>query len=251
MNEPSGFASIEAICEQAREQFRSCAASKADEIDKVFVLFLDVFRGIGTLYNAKQLGGSSQEAAIAVIVQAVETVLAMYFMAEDGFWTNSLALKRNYSELMLVAMAIGYDPQCFIDWKHERDNFASFEKIYRRVEESKNVPPEEKGVLPLLKSYWAESSQHFSHGVLRSSIRTLVRDGGVQFEPKVVTCDFQEGRMCAIRNMLLNLVSVLLGITNFGPRAYERREEFPEGARIIARANDCFQNDTWKNERTN
>lgn len=250
MNQPSGFASIEAICEQAREQFRSCAAPKAGEIDKVFALFIDVFHGIGALYSAEELAGSRQEAAIGVIVQAVETVLAMYFMAEDGFWTTSLALKRNYTELLLVAIAIGYDQQCYVDWKHERDSFASFAKIYRRVEQSEHVPSMEKGVLPLLKSYWAESSQLFSHNVQRSSVRTLVRDGSVGFEPKVATCDFQERRMATIRNMLVNVLSVLFGITDFGRRAYERREKFPGGARIIAAANACFQNQAWKNART-
>jgi len=108
----------------------------------------------------------------------------------------------------------------------------------------------EKRVLPLLKSYWAESSQLFSHNVQRSSVRTLVRDGSVRFEPKVAPCDFQERRMGTIRNLLVNVLSVLFRITDFGPRAYERREKFPDGARIIAAANACFQNEAWKNEHT-
>ena len=129
--------------------------------------------------------------------------------------------------------------------------FASFEKIYRRVEQSESVPLVDKELLPLLKSYWAESSQVFSHSVKRSSIRTLVNGGEINFEPKVVTCNFQQGRTRTIRNMLMNVLSVLLGLTDFAHRAYGRRASFLEGAQIIARANACFQNENWRNEPTN
>ena len=209
-----------------------------------------VFRSLGRLYSPGQLDGTRQEATIGVLVQATETVFAMYFLTRDGFWDEALVLRRNYSELLAVAMAIGYDQECFTDWKHERPNFASFEKICSRVEQSDNVPGIEKGLLPLLKRYWAESSQQFSHRVRRSSVRTMVKDGQIRFEPKVASYDFQETRMNALRNMLQNILSVLLGVTDFGRLCEGAQERFPEGAAIIARANECFLNAVWRGEKT-
>lgn len=250
MTNLSDFHSVERLVARAREHYHSHSAEKKAEIAVVFTLLRDIFGNIHKLYGEERLTDSQEEASLMVLVQAVETVLAMFFLAESGFWTNSLAHKRNYVELMLTAIAIGYDRQCFIDWKHERSNFDSFKKIYKRVERSSSVPQAEKSHLPLLKSYWSESSQYFSHNVKRGSIRTLINNGLVHFEPKIASPAFQEGRMNTIRNMLLNVVSVVLGVSSFGKRAYEMREHFPEGKTIIDRANECFENPTLKNGPT-
>jgi len=250
MKDALDFSAIVTICNQAREQFRSYKQPYESDINKVFSLFIEVFQGIGILYSAEELAGSRQAAAIVVIVQAIEIVLAMYFMAEDGFWDTSLTLKRNYTELLLVGIAIGYDQQCYIDWKHERDNFDSFTKIYRRVEQNNLIPSPEKDLLPVLNKYWIESSRLYSHNIKRSSIRTMLAEGNIGLEPKVATNTFQEERTRTIRNMLVNIVSVLIGITDFARRAYEYREKYPQGARIISIANECFQNNAWKNQHT-
>jgi len=152
--------------------------------------------------------------------------------------------------LLITAIAIGYDQQCFIDWKNNRSNFDSFEKIYKRADRSENVPPPEKSVLPILKRYWNESSQVYSHYLTPKSIRTLIKDGQVHLEPKTATYEFQEGRMNTIRNMLLNVVSVLLGIIQFHLVAFQKRDQFPEGKEIVERANNFFQNKIWLSERT-
>lgn len=251
MPEPSDFASLEELCDEARAHFRSHEGDVAKEVDQVLELLLDVFRSVGQLYTVDELRGSKQEAAMGVLVQALETVLAMYFLSQDGFWDNALVLKRNYAELLLVALGIGHDHLIFVDWKHGRGNVSSFEKVLRRVDASTDVPCKQKSVLPLLKRYWCESSQSFSHSFSRSSIRTSVVDGQVHFEPKTATAEFQHGRMRALRNMLLNLAAALLSIVGFQTRAYEKRESFPDGASVAARARECFQNEKWKAEQTN
>jgi len=251
MPELVNFESLEELCEQARAHFRSQTGDRAKEMDQALVLLLDVFRSAGRLYTVEELQGSKEEAALGVLVQALETVLAMYFLSQDGFWDNALVLKRNYAELLLVALGIGHDQRIFVDWKHGRSSLNSFEKVAKRVEASTDVPCEKKSVLPLVKRYWRESSQGFSHNVSSSSVRTSIVNGQVHFEPKTATAEFQHGRMCALRNMLLNLVAAFLGIIRFETRAYEKRQSFPEGASIAARARECFQNKRWKAEHTN
>ena len=250
MPEPVDFASLEVLCDQARAHFRSHEGDRAKEIDQVVVLLLDVLQSVGRLYTVDELQGSKEEAAMGVLVQALETVLAMYFLSQDGFWDNALALKRNYAELLIVALGIGHDQLIFVDWKRGRNSVNSFEKVVRRMEASTDVPSEEKSVLPLLKRYWRESSQSFSHNVTSSSIRTSIVDGQVHFEPTTASAEFQHRRMCLLRNMLLNLVAALLGVIRFETRAHGKRRSFPEGASIAARARDCFRNEQWKAEQT-
>lgn len=242
--------SIARLRAEAVRQFGAGRGAKTSELDEVFTMFCDAVGSLGRLYAPEELEGTQREAAVSVLVQAVETVLAMYFLSESGFWDNALALKRNYSELLAVAIAIGYDQRCYVDWKNERSNLSSFAKISKRVQASPSVPDVWKSLLTLLATYWTESSQRFSHHVGRRSIRTVVQGGQVYFEPKVATHQFQEARMNALRNMLLNVVSILMGVTDFGRVAYEKREELPEAANVMVRANACLGNEAWKSELT-
>jgi len=250
MPEATSFGSIDALCQQARANFRTHSSRKQKEIDMVLTLCFEVVSSISKLKTPDEWKDSREEATLAVLFQSIETVLAMHYLSESGFWDNALVLKRNFSELLLIAIAIGFDQQCFIDWKHGRANFDSFERIYKRVEQSSNVPEIEKSLLPHLKRYWSESSQLFSHNMSRKSIRTFVKDGQIHFEPKSASADFQEKRMNTIRNMLLDVISILLGIFQYDKRTFERRADFPEAPGIISRCNECFQNHVWKSEKT-
>jgi len=185
-----------------------------------------------------------------VLIQAVETVLAMYYLSESGFWDSSLALKRNFSELLLTGIAIGYDVQCFRDWKCERDSFNDFNKILSRVQSSTNIPDIEKSLPPHLKRYWIESSQFFSHNIRPRSIRTLPKDGQFKYEPKVVKIEFREKRLHTIRNMLIDIISISCGIFKYDAVVRRSKSQFPEAPQIIARCNKCMQNEEWKKQKT-
>ena len=246
----NNFDSLDQLCEQARHQFRGHNSRKQSEIDTVFTLCFDVLKSIGKFKAPGEWTDSKESWIVSVLIQSVETLLAMYYLSESGFWDNALALNRNFSELLVLAIAIGYDDQCFIDWKNGRSNFNSFDKIFKRATNSPKVPATEKLLLPHLHRYWIESSQIRSHNIRLDSIRTLVKEGQISFEPKVATPDFQEKRMNTIRNMLLDVVSLLLGIFDYYPVVAAKKSEFPEAPNIIARWGQCFQNQTWKNEQT-
>ena len=246
----ASFAHIVGLTDQARDAFRASSSPKADEVEVVFGLFVDLLSGVGAVTPAVEITATRLQASIGILSQAMETVFAMYSLSESGFWDNALALKRNFSELLLTAIAVGYDERCFIDWKHDRGNMASFDKVYRRAESSHCVPALEKELLPLLKRYWIESSHRFSHNVKRASVRTMPRDGSISLEPNTVTPNIPGMRLATLRNMMLNVVSVLAGVSDFPRRAYESRESFPIGESLIDRINACSQDEAWKTEPT-
>lgn len=250
MPELRDFSSIDALCQQARGDFRATSARKQDEIDKVFTLLIHSLRSVGKVRTPEQWRGSKEEAALGVLIQAIETTLAMYYISESGFWDNALVLKRNFSELLLTAIGVGYDQQFFVEWKNARSSMGSFERLYRQLSASPLVPDIEKSLLPHLKRYWIESSNRFSHNISAKSIRTIVNAGQVSFEPKSASFEFRDRRINTIRNMILNVLSVLLGMFQYNKIAIERRAEFPEAPSIINRCNECFQNQVWKDETT-
>jgi hypothetical protein len=250
MSEVRAFEDLDRLCLEARKHFRSHALQDQGDVESVFNLCFDLYRSIGKFKKPEEWKDSREEYTLSVLIQTIETVLAMYYLSESGFWDNALALKRNVSELMLTAIAIGYDSQCFIDWKNERDSFSDFNKVLSRVQDSTNVPDIERSLVPHLKRYWIESSQFFSHNIRMRSIRTLPEVGQFKFEPKLADVEFQGERLHTIRNMLLDVISISLGIFEYGAVTKRRKPEFPEAPQIIARCNKCMQNEDWKKQRT-
>ena len=250
MSEIRTLQDLDKQCLQARDHFRSHCSEEHGEIHYVFNLCFDLFKSIGKFKNPEEWKNSREEYTLSVLIQALETSLAMYYLAESGFWTNSLALQRNVVELMGIAIAIGYDEQCFIDWKYERNCFDDSNKILRRIQDSEKVPDIDKSRLPHLKRYWIKSSQLFSHNIKPNSIRTLPKAGQFKFEPKIANSEFQAKRLHAVRNMILEIISIAVGVFNYDVVVRSRKSEFPEAPEIIAMCNQCFQNEIWKKHAT-
>lgn len=250
MPEVKTFQDLDKLCLEARKYFRNHSLEKHGEIDHVFSLCLDLFKSIGKFKKPEEWKDSREERVLGVLLQTIETILAMYYLSESGFWDNSLALKRNVAELLLIAIATGYDEQCFIDWEYERDCFDEFSKILKRVQESTNVPDVDKSFLPHLKRYWIECSQILSHNIKPGSMRTTPEEGRFRFEPKIAEAGFQEGRLNTIRNMLIDVISISLGVFKYGEVVKHRESEFPEAPTLIAKFNQSMQNEHWKKEET-
>lgn len=252
MNEIKNFKNIDAIAVKAREVFRENENQTKKDFEEIFFLYFQTIKSIFKFYTPKEWEGSQNELTIGVMIQCLETVLAMYYLSESGFWHNALALKRNYVELFSVSIIIGYEKQAYIDWKNKRNTLKDFGKIIKRIEKSENIPQEEKSFIPILKQYWNEASANNSHNTSLNSIRTLVKSGKIEFEPMVVKKEYLEKRIGALRNMILNLLSLTLGIFNYGEFTEKNSERFPEALNIIGHANSLFKKgkDEWLNEGT-
>lgn len=250
MPEVKAFGDLDRLCLEARRYFRSHSLQSQTEVEDTFNLCFDLYRSIGKFKKPEEWKGSREEYTISVLIQLIETALAMYYLSESGFWDNALVLKRNVAELMLIAIAIGYDKQCFVDWKHERDCFDDFNKILKRVQSSTDIPATEKILVPHLKRYWIESSQLFSHNTRLKSIRALPKMGQFKFEPKTATGEFQEKRLRTIRNILINVISISLGIFEYDTVVRHNKPQFPEAPQILERCNKCMQNKDWKKQET-
>lgn len=250
MPEVKVFSDLDRLCLEARRYFRSHSLQSQTEVECVFNLCLDLYRSIGKFKKLEEWKDSRDEYTLGVLIQAIDIVLAMYYLSESGFWDSSLALKRNVVELMLTAIAIGYDSQCFADWKNTRDSFGDFNVILNKVQNSKNIPDTEKSLLPHLKKYWIESSQFFSHNIRMKSIRTLPKNRQFELEPKIAEIEFQNKRLRTIRNMLTDIISISLGIFEYDKVVKYNKSQFPEAPQIISRCNMYFQNEDWKKQET-
>lgn len=250
MPEIKTFQEIDSLVSRSRVFFRNNLGEAQPEIEQIIELCFKILRSISKFYSPEKWENSQQEYALGVLIQSLETTLSMYYLSESGYWDLSLTFKRNIAELFSVAIAVGYDMQCYVDWKNERDNINDFGKIIKRIEHSKEVSDIDKSFLPMLKKYWNESSQIYSHNIGKKSIRALAKSGQIKFEPKIAPADFQQERLRTIRNILLNILSLICGIFNYGEVTKSRKQEFPEALGLIAEANSYFTNTTWKLQKT-
>lgn len=243
------FSEFDTFVNSARKYFREHAGQKQKELESVFNLYFSVTQSIGKKMRPEEWDGSRDEDVIKILTKAIQTIFAMFYLSESGFYDLSLALKRNFTELLLVAMAIGYDNQSHIDWKNSRDNLGDAHKIAKRLSSIASVPSVEKQLIPTLLRYWNESSQFHSHQVLKKAIEEGIRikNGDITLGSRIVKEDTQIKRINTLRNMCLNVITILLGVFDYGNLAAGDSDKYPEAEVLISRYNN-FQ--SFKSEPT-
>src|SRR3990167_4438113 len=218
MGNVSNFSDYDAYVLSAREYFRSHASDKKTELAEVVDLFFDLTLSIGKSRTPVEWGKSKEEDTVKVLIKSMQAIFSMYYLSESGFYNLALALKRNFTELLMVAIAIGYDDQCYIDWKNDRSNFRDMHNIASRLAGLQSIPDDpEKKLIPILSRYWNESSSLHSHQITKSSINEGMdaKAGDFHLGVRVVTEEFQGRRLNTLRNMCLNVIAVLLGVFEY------------------------------------
>lgn len=251
MGNISTFSEFDDFVKSARKYFRQHAKQKQKELGKVFNLYFDFLRSIGKSRKPEEWSNSKEENLIKVLTKATQTVFAMFYLSESGFFDLALSLKRNFTELLLVAIAIGYDEQCYIDWKNDRDNFRDPHRISQRILGLENVPQVEKQLIPELLRYWNESSQLHSHQITKKAIEEglKIKKGNISLGSHIVKEEIQIKRLNTLRNMCLNVITILVGIFDYENLAKKNKSKFPEALSLIGKYNN-FQRSELKLEPT-
>lgn len=240
MDSVSTFSEFDSFVVSAREYFRKHAKQKQDEVEDTFDLCFSFFKSIGKSRNPKEWKNSREEDVIKILTKALQVVFGMYYLSESGYYNLALSLKRNFTELLLVAIAIGYDQLSHIDWKNDRDDFRDVHKIGKKLLSCSRIPQPEKELIPILLKYWDESSQLHSHQVTKKAVEEGIRinDGGITLGSHIVKEEFQIKRLNTLRNMALNMTTILLGVFDYGNLAQSNKPMFPEALGLIAKYNN-------------
>jgi hypothetical protein len=147
MYEANTLQEINKSVQDARNLFYENLDESQKELEEIFTYTYKLFQSVSKFYQPNGKLGKRYDYILSILMQSIETLLAMYYMIESGFGRNSLTLRRNYVELMMTSIAIGYDNQCYIDWKNNRGSMRGFNAISKRIEESNSVPDLEKKII--------------------------------------------------------------------------------------------------------
>jgi len=251
MGNISSFSEFDSFVVSAREYFRQQAKQKQNEVGDTINLCFNFFKSVGKSREPKEWENSREEDVIKVLIKAIQVIFGMYYLSESGYYDLALSLKRNFTELLLVAIAIGYDKQNYIDWKNDRDNFQDVHKIGKKLFSSDNIPQPEKDLIPILLKYWDESSQLHSHQISKKAVEggIKINNGDITLGSHIVKEEYQIMRLNTLRNMALNVITILLGVFDYGNLAEANRSKFPEAPGLIARYNN-FQQSELKSQPT-
>lgn len=214
MGDVNSFSDVDSLIKEARDNFRTDSAGKLFDIKTVFNLYLDILKFIGSTKSLEEWTGSREEDVLKILVKTSQTVLAMLYLSEDGFYYLSNVFLRNYVELLMSAIAIGHDPDLHIAWKHRRDDFKDVHTVARKILQLQALPTLEKQLIPTLLKHWNEASDAYSHQISKDAVEQGLKftEGNFSMEPLVLKEEYQDNRKELIRNMLLNIISVVIGI---------------------------------------
>lgn len=232
------FGDLDRQVNAARRSFRELAEPQRREIEETVGLLFLFLRSIGKFKTSEEWKGSRDEDVLMILIKSLQTTIGMLYLSESGFYEMALVLKRNYSELMLQAIAVGSSDDLYVNWKHHRKPFDSFHKIARAIEAGRSVPGDPRADLAkLLVRYWNESSALHSHQLGKEAVQDALKEGKLQLGPFIKTEEFQAARLRTVRNMCLNVLSLLIQSFDYGGYTAANRGRFPEAPALISRFN--------------
>ncbi len=252
MGNISTFLELDNFVLSARDYFRQHGKQKQAELGEIFDLYFNSLSSIGKSKQPKEWSDTREEDVIKVLTKAAQSLFGMYYLSESGFFDLALSLKRNYTELVLVTIAIGYDKQSHTDWKNNRDNFRDIHEVAKRLLTLDTVPLVEKQLIPMALKYWDESSQLHSHQISKKAVEEglSMANGDINLGSRIIKEEFQIRRINTLRNMCLNIITILLGVFDYVALTEGGNSaKYPEAKALMSKYN-AFQREDLKSELT-
>ena len=232
------FGDLDRQVNAARRSFRELAEPQRREIEETVGLLFLFLRSIGKFKTIEEWKGSRDEDVLMILIKSLQTTMGMLYLSESGFYDMALVLKRNYSELMLQAIAVSSSDDLYVKWKHHRKPFDDLHKIARAIEAERSALGDLRADLAKqLVTYWNESSALHSHQLGKKSVEDALKEGKFRLGASIATEEFQAGRLRTVRNMCLNVLSLLIQSFDYGGHAAVNADRFPEAPALISRFN--------------
>lgn len=214
MSPPSilSFDFIDKLIIKCREHYRISTNDKLNLFSKGFDLFILLLLFFSQIKKPEELHNSKEEGYISTIVKAIETLLGIVYLNESGFDDISRSLLRNYVELTIVSMAIGYDNSLFTRWKNKHKSFKDVHSIAAEIQKSSFIPQIEKDIVQYLLSIWESSSRTTSHQLSPESVSAKIENASINFGIRIINDEYTVKRFYMLCKMMYNIVSISFGV---------------------------------------
>ena len=208
--------------------------NKWQGIDKTFKVFFSFLKSVTKNLDFHDAKNSNLHYKIGVSIKSIRILLPYFYLSLKGFYDEANILIRNFVELSLVLIDIGYNNQSLIFWKNGKSGeFSEINNILKRIEKNKdNIPELDLKAADYLKSKYHQLSGEFSHELRLQNIEKLFKsDGSVKFSDRANE-DFTLKRADSFKALILNATSLLIGVTNYSSLVNSNPSQYPEAMNL-------------------
>lgn len=217
--------------------------NKWQGINNAFEVYFSFLKSITKNLNFHDAKNSNLHYKIGVSIKSVRILLPYFYLSIKGFYDEANILIRNFVELSLVLIDIGYNTQSLIYWKNGKSGeFSEIKNVLKRIDENKgNIPEVDLRAVDYLKSKYNQLSQEFSHELRLQNIEKIFKsDGSVKFCDKANE-KFTLKRADSFRALILNAISLLIGVTNYSSMVRANLANYPEAIGLKNRFENFFK----------
>ncbi|MCL4257618.1 MAG: hypothetical protein KJZ53_03705 [Anaerolineales bacterium] len=229
MPEVLDFEGIDKQVLQIRGLFRGAKLEEMGDLTLAISTFLAFVQFSKQATNRYNLEDERFESFLGLVVKAFHMVLGVLYMSESGLYNLVGPLVRNYSELVTLAVSVGFDDQIYIDWKNRRDTVNTFAKLRQRSNASGSVPEEyKKGLLLLAFQYWIKASDESAHQLNPKVLDGVLSMPVVEFGIMQADVAWQRKRVNLLIALCLNLCTLMQDVGDYSkPWGGPKRDDHP------------------------
>lgn len=221
-------------------------------INKAFEVYFSLLKSVTKNLNFHDAKNSNLHYKIGVSIKSVRLLLPYFYLSIKGFYDEANILVRNFVELSLVLIDIGYNDQSLIYWKNGKSGeFSEIDNVLKRIDKNKDsIPKIDLRAVDYLKSKYNQLSQEFSHELRLQNVEKIFKsDGSVKFCDRANE-EFTLKRTDSFKALILNATSLLLGVTNYSSLVNSNPSQYPESMKLknefeaFLKDMDTLQNET-------
>lgn len=204
--------------------------NKWKDINRAFEVYFSFLRSITKNLDFNNAKNSNLHYKIGISVKSVRILLPYFYLSIKGFYDEANILIRNFTELSLVLIDIGYNNQSLIYWKNGKPGeFSEISNVLKRISGNRNAIPEvDLKAVDYLKTKYHQLSQEFSHELRLQNIEKIFKlDGSIKFSDRANE-EFTLKRAESFKALILNATSLLIGVTDYSSMVRANPVGYPE-----------------------
>ncbi len=208
--------------------------NKWQNINKAFEVYFSFLRSITKNMNFDDAKNSNFHYKIGVSIKSVRILLPYFYLSIKGFYDEANILVRNFVELSLVLIDVGYNNQSLIYWKSGKPGeFSDIKNVLKRINDNRNnIPEVDLRAVDYLKTKYNQLSQEFSHELRLQNIEKIFKtNGSVKFSDRANE-EFTLKRAKSFKALILNATSLLIGVTNYSTIVNSNPSNYPEAVKL-------------------
>ena len=236
LTQESFFEDIDKFTSETEEYSRNIFSSRNDwnKLNDLLKTYTGFLQSATKDTGSEAARDSGLHYKVGISVKSVRVLFPYLYVSIKGFYDEANAFVRNFVELSLILIDIGYNNESLVYWKNGKPGeFSDIKSVLKRIDKNKdNIPKVDWGAVRYFKDKYYQISQDFSHELKLQNIEKIFKlNGSVKFSDRANE-EFTIMRMKSFQSLILNAISLLVGVTNYSELVNRNSSNYPEAIQL-------------------